>query len=41
MPVVTEQQKKEKINNLISDLRKLGKMKNMGSDFKSEWVLID
>lgn len=35
-----EKQKKIKINNLISALRKSGKIKNTGTDFKSEWIII-
>ncbi len=37
----SDKQKKVKINNLISDLRKLGRIKNSGSDFKSKWVIIE
>ena len=37
----SDKQKKVKINNLISDLRKMGKIKNVGSDAKSKWVLIE
>jgi ATP-dependent DNA helicase RecG len=36
----TEKQKKTKINNLISELRASGKIKNTGTDFKSKWVLV-
>lgn len=37
----SDKQKKIKINNLISDLRKMGKIKNMGTDAKSKWVLAE
>lgn len=37
----TDKQKKVKINNLISALRKSEKIKNIGNDFKSKWVLIE
>lgn len=37
----TEKQKKVKINNLISALRTSGKIKNIGNDFRSKWVLIE
>lgn len=37
---MTEDQKKHKINNLISELRMKNKIKNVGSDFKSKWILI-
>jgi ATP-dependent DNA helicase RecG len=37
----TEKQKKVKINNLISALRTGGKIKNIGNDFRSKWVLIE
>ena len=35
-----DKQKKIKINNLISELRKKGKIKNQGNDTKSKWVLV-
>jgi ATP-dependent DNA helicase RecG len=35
-----EKQKKIKINNLISELRRKGRIKNNGNDAKPEWVLI-
>lgn len=37
----SDKQKKVKINNLIAELRKAGKIKNVGSDFNSKWVLIE
>ena len=33
-----EKQKKIKINNLLSELRRKGKIKNKGSDARSKWV---
>lgn len=36
----SDKQKKIKINNLISELRIQGKIKNIGSDQKSKWILI-
>ncbi len=36
-----DKQKKIKINNLISELRRRGKIKNQGNDTKSRWVLIE
>jgi ATP-dependent DNA helicase RecG len=37
---MNDAQKKIKVNNLIAKLRKDGKIRNEGSDFKSNWVLI-
>jgi len=37
---MNDKQKKIKINNLLSELRKKGKIKNNGSDKKPKWVLI-
>ena len=34
-----EKQRKAKIHNLMSELHKEGKIKNIGSKFKSKWVL--
>jgi ATP-dependent DNA helicase RecG len=36
-----EKQKKIKINNLISELRREGRIKNAGNDSKPKWVLIN
>lgn len=36
-----DKQKKVKVNNLISELRKKGKIVNKGNDAKSKWVLIN
>ncbi len=33
-------QKRNKIANLLSELRKMGKIKNIGSDAKPKWVLL-
>lgn len=38
---MTDKQKKIKINNLLSELRRKGKIRNEGSDAKSKWVLIN
>ena len=35
-----ERQKKTKINNLLSELRKKGRIKNAGNDAKPKWVLV-
>lgn len=37
----SDKQKKVKITNLIAELRRMGKIKNTGSDFNSKWVLIE
>jgi ATP-dependent DNA helicase RecG len=37
----SEKQKKVKVNNLISELRKANKIRNTGSDSKPVWVLIE
>jgi ATP-dependent DNA helicase RecG len=34
-----EKQKKIKINNLLSELRRKGKIRNSGSDSRSKWIL--
>ncbi len=36
-----DKQKKIKINNLVSSLRKAKKIRNIGNDFKSKWVLVE
>jgi ATP-dependent DNA helicase RecG len=36
--VLSEKQKKVKVNNLISSLRKEGRIENAGSDTKSKWI---
>lgn len=36
---MNDKQKYTKINHLLAELRKKGKIKNIGSDFKSQWVL--
>jgi ATP-dependent DNA helicase RecG len=36
-----DKQKKIKINNLISELRNKGKIKNNGSDRFSKWILVE
>ncbi len=38
---MNEKQKKIKINNLLSELRRHNKIKNINSDAKPKWVLID
>ena len=35
---MNDKQKKIKINNLISELRKKGRVRNIGSDVKPKWV---
>ena len=37
--VLSQKQKKIKLNNLISSLRKDGRIENAGSDTRSKWVL--
>jgi len=37
---MTDDQKKHKINNLLSELRRKNKIRNEGNDFRSKWVLI-
>jgi ATP-dependent DNA helicase RecG len=37
--VLSPKQKKAKVNNLITSMRIEGRISNMGSDFKSKWVL--
>jgi ATP-dependent DNA helicase RecG len=37
---MTDKQKKIKINNLLSELRRKSRIKNIGNDVKSKWVLI-
>lgn len=37
--VLSEKQKKVKVNNLISSLGKEGRIENAGSDTKPKWVL--
>ena len=37
---MNDDQKKNKINNLISELRRKGKIKNTGSDKNSKWILV-
>ncbi|MBS3915223.1 MAG: putative DNA binding domain-containing protein [Bacteroidetes bacterium] len=37
--VLSEKQKKVKVNNLISTLRKEGRIENVGSDTKPKWVI--
>jgi ATP-dependent DNA helicase RecG len=36
-----DKQKKIKINNLLSELRRKNRIKNVGNDAKPKWVLID
>jgi hypothetical protein len=38
---LNDQQKQNKINNLITQLRRMGKIKNNGSKKKSHWVNAD
>lgn len=38
--VLSDKQKKVKVNNIVSSLRHGGKIKNTGSDRKSRWVLV-
>ena len=37
---MNEKQRKTKINNLLSELRKEGRIRNVGIDFKPKWVLV-
>jgi ATP-dependent DNA helicase RecG len=39
--LMNDKQKKIKINNLISELSKKGRIKNQGNDFKPRWTLIN
>jgi len=36
---MNEEQKKNKVKNLLSDLKKQGKIKNVGTFKESRWVL--
>ena len=38
---MSDKQKKIKINNLLSELRRKNRIRNDGSDAKPKWVLID
>jgi ATP-dependent DNA helicase RecG len=38
---MNEKQKKKKINNLLSELRTKGEIKNTGNDAKPKWVLVN
>ncbi len=38
---MTEKQKYTKINHLLAELRRKNKIQNIGSDFKSKWILLD
>jgi len=38
---MTPEKKKKKVENLLTHLRAKGKIKNIGSDFKSVWVLVE
>ena len=36
-----EKQKYTKINHLLAELRRKNKIQNIGSDFKSKWILLN
>jgi hypothetical protein len=36
---MTEKQKKNKIANLLTELRQNGEIQNIGTDYKSKWVI--
>jgi ATP-dependent DNA helicase RecG len=38
---MTEKQKYTKINHLLAELRRKNKIQNIGSDFKSKWILLN
>jgi hypothetical protein len=37
---MTEKQKKSKIANLLTELRQNGEIQNIGTDYKSKWVIL-